>query len=307
MRGICSSSVLATNHQFLPKQLAASPNDVFFVGATSFQIRYNDSSKQWILTDAVSSVRAELKATKVSYSLGKHEWTVNNDHFPCNKEEPYKIFLKLSGCIDGDFTCDDGQCVKMNQRCNQVPNCRDESDEVGCKILVLKNNYNLKVPPIVPLEEDDFEQAQVNISITLLKIVNIEEVLHKIQLQFEITLEWRENRATYQNLKEKTSLNALTDEDIGALWLPYVIYANTDMKEAVELISGSNKWRTVVTVTREGKLTRSSLDNVEEIELFQGKESRLSMSQTYTKEFQCKYHLQRYPFDTQVGQLSEDS
>ena len=41
--------------------------------------------------------------------------------------------LKLSGCnpevlSEGKFTCDDGQCVTMEQRCDQVPDCRDKSD-----------------------------------------------------------------------------------------------------------------------------------------------------------------------------------
>lgn len=29
--------------------------------------------------------------------------------------------LKLTGCNqDGEFTCDDGQCIKMEERCDQV-------------------------------------------------------------------------------------------------------------------------------------------------------------------------------------------
>ena len=44
--------------------------------------------------------------------------------------------------------------------------------------------------------------AQVNISITLMKVVEIEETDHSIHLKFEINLQWRENRVKYQNLKE---------------------------------------------------------------------------------------------------------
>ena len=40
----------------------------------------------------------------------------------------------------------------------------------------------------------------VRISITLLKVVDIEEEHHTKKLQFQITLEWKENRATYHNL-----------------------------------------------------------------------------------------------------------
>ena len=182
-----------------------------------------------------------------------------------------------------------------------MPNCRDKSDEKGCQLLVVEDGYNKKIPPIVPIGGDDFNPTKVAISISLLKIVSMEEVQHKISLQFEITLEWRENRATYHNLKVKTSLNALTDADIGRLWLPYVIYSNTDMKEAVQLDDSLPPTRTTVLVAREGNFTRSGLEVTDEIEIFEGKDNRISMYQTYTKHFQCHYHLHRYPFDTQVN------
>ena len=40
---------------------------------------------------------------------------------------------------------------------------------------------------------------------------------------------------------------------------------------------------------------------IDEAEIFEGAENSLTMNQTYTWEFQCKYELQRYPFDTQVN------
>ena len=57
----------------------------------------------------------------------------------------------------------------------------------------------------------------------------------------------------------------------------------------------------LVTVTREGNFTRPGIEEVDEAEIFEGAENRLTMYQTYTWEFQCKYELQRYPFDTQVN------
>ena len=65
-----------------------------------------------------------------------------------------------------------------------------------------------------------------------------------------------------------------------------------------------NEWTTTVTVTREGEFNRSDLRDVDEIEIFKGSKNKLTMYQTYTKQFQCKYQLHRYPFDTQVGLLN---
>ena len=300
LRGLCPHSALkpSGNLQYTPKQLAESPSDLFLLGGVSTQIRYNDSSELWIITDAVSSVRAESRATKMSYVLGRHKWNVTKDNLNCNEGQPYVTYLTLSGCSPGEFTCNDGQCVTMEQRCNQISDCRDKSDEDNCRLLVLQENYNRKVPPIIPTWGGEFNRTEVGISITLLKIVSMEEVRHKIDFQFKISLKWRENRVQYHNLKKKTSLNALTDADIDLLWLPYVIYANTDMQEAVQL---DQAVKTTVVVNREGSFTRSDTYSLDEIEMFDGKDNTLSMYQTYTKSFQCSYNLQRYPFDTQVG------
>ena len=122
---------------------------------------------------------------------------------------------------------------------------------------------------------------------------------HSIHLQFQISLMWKENRVKYKNLKKETSLNSLTHDDINTIWLPLIVYDNTDQKEVTRL--GENwEWATRVTVSREGNFTRTGVEEVDEAEVFEGAENRLTMKQTYTWEFQCKYQLQRYPFDTQV-------
>ena len=108
-----------------------------------------------------------------------------------------------------------------------------------------------------------------------------------------------ENRVKYQNLKNETSLNVLSDDEIKQLWLPLIVYDNTDQKESTRL--GENwEWVTRMTVDREGDFTRSPIEEVDEAEIFEGADNRLTMNQTYTWEFQCLYELQRYPFDNQV-------
>ena len=182
------------------------------------------------------------------------------------------------------------------------PNCRDESDENGCQLIVFKNNYNKNIPPIKSGKNGSAIPANVSISITLMKVVEIEETDLSIHLQFQISLQWQENRVKYQNLKKDTALNALTNEDIKKLWLPLILYDNTDQKVVTRLGEyGNGEWMTMVTVTRDQKsFTRSEVDEVDEAEIFEGSQNRLTMNQTYTWEFQCQYELQRYPFDTQV-------
>ena len=38
----------------------------------------------------------------------------------CNNGRPYNVSLKLTGCSESEFTCDDGQCVEFSGRCDQA-------------------------------------------------------------------------------------------------------------------------------------------------------------------------------------------
>ena len=72
-----------------------------------------------------------------------------------------------------------------------------ESDEKSCKILVLKEGYNMRVPPL----RSDLGPVDVAVSIDLLKRVDIDEEDYSLEIQFEIVMSWKEKRATYHNLK----------------------------------------------------------------------------------------------------------
>ena len=96
-------------------------------------------------------------------------------------------------------------------------------------------------------------------------------------------------------LKKNRYMNSFTQEDINKLWLPLLIYDNTDQKETTRL--GENwEWSTNVFITREGKSVESSDEEVDERRIYKGAENRLTMQQTYAHKFRCIYELQPYPF-----------
>ena len=301
MRGLCADSRI--DQTWMPYNSPLDGETTYYGNRKSFA-RFLKADNQWRMDTYVYNTVAMSNEISGRFMLGKQKWKVEGDNKKCSGEPFYMATLKLTGCDpEGEFTCDDGQCIKMERRCDQVtgkePNCRDESDENGCQLVVFENNYNKNVPPIGQTAKGEAIPANVSISITLMMVVEIQERDHSIALQFEINLQWRENRATYQNLKDKTSLNALTNSDIEMLWLPLIIFDNTDQKQSTRL-GWINEWVTGVSVVKEGDFTRSGLEEVDEAEIFKGDENNLTMVQTYTREFQCHYMLQRYPFDTQV-------
>ena len=295
LRGLCLNSAVDTHYR--------SRNDrkdirkLKFVGLGT-SIEFDDANKIWTLSVGGSNVTGTSKATHSSFMMGKHDWTVEGDT-GCNGGQNYVTELKMSGCSENQFTCNDGQCVDINLRCDQVSDCRDKSDEESCKILLLDAGYKKRVPPMSS-NQSKRDPAKVFVGIRILKVVDIDEENSFKEIQFRITLKWKEMRASYYNLKKDAFLNILSEKNLEQLWLPEVIYENTDQKDSTR-IGKDWEWKTTVVVIREGNFSRGGLSMVNEVEIFEGRENNISMRQTYTRKFQCAMELARYPFDVQVN------
>ena len=79
-------------------------------------ITYNVVEELWVLNVPGTNVTGRSRAAHASFTLGKHNWTIEGDK-GCSGGEEYVTELKMSGCQDGHYTCSDGQCVSMELRC----------------------------------------------------------------------------------------------------------------------------------------------------------------------------------------------
>ena len=115
--------------------------------------------------------------------------------------------------------------------------------------------YNKVVPPYT--KDQMINPAKIGVSMTLFKIVDIDERMNTIDLQFEIALSWKDQRITFSNLKRNSTLNALSEDNMQSIWLPVLIYANTDQRESTRL-GHITEWSTSVEVSRprDRKFTR---------------------------------------------------
>jgi len=50
--------------------------------------------------------------------IGRHNWKIHNN--VCNQGATNIQALLISGCKEEEFTCDDGKCVDITQRCNNI-------------------------------------------------------------------------------------------------------------------------------------------------------------------------------------------
>ena len=107
-------------------------------------------------------------------------------------------------------------CVRsMNERCDQLVHCRDKSDENNCKLLVLEESYNKKVPPFNYNDtSDSIIPVSVEVSTSVRNVLEISEFTHTIDLKLSITLNWYDNRVLYHNLKTEEALNVLSNNEV---------------------------------------------------------------------------------------------
>ena len=228
--------------------------------------------------------------------LGKSIFNFDNFHDECSDPSTdTKKIIKLTSCTKGSFTCNDGQCIDIEERCDQNPNCIDQSDEVDCNMLVKSDTYKKTIAPFAFNKETGITPVIVNISIDIISLLKFKEVDLEYVLKFQIRKEWFDTRLTFWNLKLSRYSNALSMDEKESIWLPILIFKNTDNNEVTAGDSDSE-----VTVTRESDFITSEDDIVQEINIFNGKNNRLTYERVYTKTFRCDFQLQLYPFDTQT-------
>ena len=104
----------------------------------------------------------------------------------------------------------------MEERCDQIIDCKDNSDEKNCYLLVFKEeeSYNTKVPPFTINKDKTKNPVEVKVSTSLMDVLAISEFSHTIDLKLGITLKWYENRVLFYNLKAEEALNVLTDFEV---------------------------------------------------------------------------------------------
>ena len=158
-------------------------------------------------------------STRSSLFLGVHTVDFSHTKDPCfQQQDSSEKRIKLTTCKCGQFTCDDGQCIDIEERCDQSVDCEDFSDENNCRMIQVEENYNKEMPPfIVNKTSKKIRPANVNISVTVVDILDIVEAKHEIELKIHLLLEWFDHRLKYLNLKHSISSNVPPEPEVSAI------------------------------------------------------------------------------------------
>ena len=135
----------------------------------------------------------------------------------------------------------------------------------------------------------------VKLSLTLESLENIEEVKMSFSVKFNLEAEWFDKRLEWMNLKKEKHLNILNNNIIDELWVPTVVFKNTENN-----YESTTDQKSMILVEKKGNRSLSSIHEVDETAYYKGSENPLIYSRDFYHRFQCLFDLNDYPFDTQL-------
>ena len=298
--GLCSSSNFDYRFVFVMEE------NYVWVGRYGSEIRFIEDGN-WKFTSEryMKGGKKEYPvfATKIaashrSLALGLYDVNFQDD--VCTKGKENKMVkITITACNDVEFTCFDGNCVAMDHRCDRIVDCPDSSDEKGCRITKIdKTTYIPEYPPITADDQRNPIKIPINISVDILKILEIDEVAEMFKVSFELHTTWLDPRLTYVNLKENTDLNTLTEQEKLDVWSPNIVFGNTESQRKVVIDRD-----VIAKIKRMGNFEASSRSEAIKSYYFKGGENPITFSRIYDIKFICSYDMAWYPFDLQRCEL----
>ena len=140
-----------------------------------------------------------------------------------------------------------------------------------------------------PKFQQDDGHTQVDISLHVTNILDINEVKKEITIIFSTQLNWRDSRLKFLFLKDLEEKNVINTE----VWAPKLTFRN--MKELL-IEDGGN-----LNVRKEGTMTPNDRSELVMAEIYEGAHNTISLRHNYQIKFICTFKdIHLYPFDEEM-------
>ena len=222
------------------------------------------------------------------YPLGLKKWNIFNDNCPGNGER----WLTFSSCSKDEFTCNDGACVALKLKCDQIKHCPDNSDEVKCdKVLVDTKSYNRNIPPKIRTKKRSDKRIRVTIGIEEFLLLDINDVKQTFDVRFWLKMDWYDSRVTFLNLIpfQETILSL---QDMEKLWIPKLILERTNEHTRTSFSDATIKAKADYPQVYEDPT------QLKEAVHYQGFNTPIKSKALYHQRFSCHFDVTMFPFDS---------
>ena len=89
-----------------------------YVGKRGWTISRHETENSWKISHKSYPDLTLTMLDKDALPVGRHDWRINNN--VCNQGSTNVQSLLISGCKEEEFTCDDGKCLDITKRCNNI-------------------------------------------------------------------------------------------------------------------------------------------------------------------------------------------
>lgn len=218
IRGLCGKSEFDREYYLMDVNQTVGFSGVYYSLITKVPPTNNSSGNFgfWRITRYDKPfVTATLPMTSPThYPTGLNTWTITND--VCGRTE---VTLRMTSCKDQQFSCNDGTCIHLHQRCDMEVNCPDDSDEVNCSFVVLPEGYNDMTPPP---RADPSSPINVSLHIHIFSIRAFDLTGFNYVCELEVRIAWNDMRVQFHHLNDAEFLNAIHLGDTNKPWMPEV-------------------------------------------------------------------------------------
>ena len=155
--------------------------------------------------------------------IGRQKWNHIQGKTICKDDTGNSILLTFSQCHPGKFSCDSGQCIPLEERCNIELNCEDRTDELNCAGIKTGNGYKKGKIPVSVTDEPTV--IYINVSILAFPSISTKDV--RFSSDYYLNLRWYDERLDLWDLNHDFYKNSLNMEELNALWKPKLAIVNT--------------------------------------------------------------------------------
>ncbi|XP_068233814.1 uncharacterized protein [Palaemon carinicauda] len=222
-------------------------------------------------------------ALEDGYPIGRRQWHTKDNN---------TVLLSLSTCSFDEFSCNNGQCIPISQRCDgKMGDCFDLSDEDStCEIFFGPDEtyFKMQAP----------RDRRVSVDVWMKFIRSIGGDDNTIKVLFQISLSWRDERLRFYNLiTYNRSTNILNTKYLEELWNPYLYFLTATYEENLRINTKDMIHKLKITPQKNGTL--ALLKSFEALE-FLGENVIIEMITAVDITVQCNFDFQAFPFDFQL-------
>ncbi|XP_069974704.1 uncharacterized protein [Penaeus vannamei] len=223
-----------------------------------------------------------------SFLLGRREWR----SLTSKGTQERAISVTLTACDESQFTCNNSQCVDLENRCTGMAECEDLSDEGDtCRAMDhLPLTYWSNMCPHV-----SGRPPLISLFVQLVSINEISLENNEFKATLTVSTQWKDARLTFSNLGNCT--NKLLPEIYESIWVPAIAFENANYDDNRHIQQGTEILQSY-TVEADGTNYTDVLESFEATKN-NGTEALLRRTIKYLFKFSCDYEYQLFPFDIQ--------